>query len=163
MGCVRAHQAGAAGRRKRAQIAADVTRGKSKRAHAGDLQMREVLANPTPLFEEGLDRRGHLGRLGVKAEVLMDAGGEIEDRLEQRPSRSKGNLGVGGQLRLGGDADRIEDELVSVQPLLAVIARHGVAHRLPGWRFRECEGAARRAPPTRCSLPQSSGCATQAA
>ena len=49
--------------------------------------MREILADAAALFEEGLDRRGDFGGLGIETEVLMDAAGEIEDRLEQRPAR----------------------------------------------------------------------------
>ena len=46
----------------------------------------------------------------------MDAGGEIESRLQERTSRRKGLGGIGGQFRFGGDAERVEDELEAFRP-----------------------------------------------
>src|SRR5579859_1419768 len=77
MGSVGADQAWTARRRNGPQISADVTRRKAKRAHAGDLQMRKVLAHSAALFEEGGDGRSHFGCLGIEAEILVDARGQV--------------------------------------------------------------------------------------
>ena len=55
----------------RAQIAAHIARRQAQRPQAGDLQMGEILADAAALFEECLDRRGDLGRLGVETEILV--------------------------------------------------------------------------------------------
>src|ERR1700727_1020973 len=96
--------------------------------------MGEVLANSATLFKEGFDRCGHFGGLGVKAEILVDAPGEVEDRLQERTTRRKRLVGVECKLRLGGDTDGVEDELISVRSLRAMFGGHCVSHRFPGWR-----------------------------
>src|SRR5580704_1779370 len=114
VGSIGSHQAGTAGWGNGTEISADIPCRQPQRSHTGDLQMGKVLANSAAFFKEGFDRCGHLGRLGVKAEILIDAGGEIENCLEQRAFVGKRFAGVGGQIGLGGDTDGVKDELVSL-------------------------------------------------
>src|SRR5689334_12404410 len=54
---IRAEELLLAGRRLRFKIAADIARGQAERAEAGDLQMREVLADAPTLLQHFAKRR----------------------------------------------------------------------------------------------------------
>ena len=99
--------------------------------------MREVLADATALFEEGFDRSGDFGGFGVKAKVLVNAGGQIEDRLEQWTALGKRRPGVRRERRLGGNTGGVENELVRFQTFGGVIAGQCVADRFPRCRVGE--------------------------
>src|ERR1700722_17976864 len=99
--------------------------------------MGEILANSATLFKEGFDGCGDFGGLGVKAEILVDARGEAEDRLQQGTSRRKRLASVGCQVWLRGDTEGVEDELIRVCSLRAMVGGYGVSHYYPGGRLGE--------------------------
>src|ERR1039457_3740333 len=131
---VGAYQTRAPRRRHGSQIAADVTRRKAERPHAPDLEMSEVLAHAAALFEKRLDGGRDFGGLLVKAEILVDSAGEIENRREQRTSFAKRLARIAGQFRTGPHAWGIENELPGVQDLVATVAGQRPPHGLPGRR-----------------------------
>jgi hypothetical protein len=97
--------------------------------------MCEILAHAAPLFEEGLHRRGDLRGLLVKAEILVDSAGEIEDRRQQWTCRRKRLARISGEFRTGPHALGIENELPGVQDFaggLGSVAGQRLPHGLPG-------------------------------
>ena len=75
--------------RRRDQVAAHVARRQAHRAQAGDLQMREVLADAAAQAQHLVDRRRDAGRCLVVGEILVDAVGEIRHRVQQRRGRAE--------------------------------------------------------------------------
>ena len=94
---VRTHETRLAFRRMRAQITAHITRRQSKRAQAGDAEVREILADTAAFFPDLLERRGDSGGARVELEIFMDAAGQIAGTHEQRGVLAKTFAGVIGQ------------------------------------------------------------------
>ena len=61
MGSIRSHQPGLSGRRIGAKISADVPCGKVDGTKAGDLNVREILADASPFPKDLFHRSSHRG------------------------------------------------------------------------------------------------------
>ena len=123
------------------EVAAHVARRRG-RARAGRRSPggRSPGRRPRRVAQHLGDRRGDGRGVGVVREVGVDAVGQVEHRLEQRPTRrERGRRVVGAassSRRTYGDS---KSELVGVEASVERSARHGRARdRLPRRRVRRC-------------------------
>ena len=86
VGCVGSHQTRLARRRKCSEITTYVARGQPKRTQTGDLQMREILADAAPLFEERLNRRTDFRGLVIESKIPIDPMRKIAHAFEHGPA-----------------------------------------------------------------------------
>ncbi len=107
--------------RQGAEVAADVAGRQAERAQAGDLQMREILADAAPFFEESFHGSAHFGGFGIEDEILVDAAGEVASGFEKRAAgRETTRARNAARVGTGADARGIEGELISVQTFRGV-------------------------------------------
>ena len=97
------------------QIPADVSRGKSQRAQAADLQMREVLADALVRMKNFLDRRIDFRGARQKFEIVMDALGQIQNACKERAPGWEGMAREFGQFRRPGHVRRFKNEFAGGQ------------------------------------------------
>jgi hypothetical protein len=119
-------------RRRSDQITADVTRRKSQRAQAADLQMREILADALVRSKNFLNRRIDFRRAREKFEIVMDAFGQIENAVQIRATWYKGIAGESGQFRGPGHVRRFEDEFAGGQHFAVGRDGQNLQDLLPG-------------------------------
>ena len=112
MRCVGADETGLAGRRIRAKIATDVARGKSERAKAGDLEVREILTHAAALAEQLFGGGAHIGGFCIEGKILVNAGGEIKQRSAQGRPGVKDLRAYLANSSEGLDAGRFELKLI---------------------------------------------------
>lgn len=97
--------------------------------------MGEILGQtPREVDQHLFEGRGDDGGLRVVGEFLIDACGEVEDGVPERPAGGEGGHGIRGQFGRGVHEGRVEDELECVEPGGQDLRLQGVANRLPRGR-----------------------------
>ena len=134
---IRANQLRLPHGRPREQIAADIARGQAHRAQAGNLDMREILADALLVPQHLLDRRRNVGRSALIGEALIDARGQVAHRIEQRAAFGKARAREFMDLAGWPDVPRgagIEDRLESLGPKVRPKLRRDIvpARRIGG-------------------------------
>jgi hypothetical protein len=99
--------------------------------------MSEVLTHAPPLLEEFLDWGRDVSRLGIEAEIPVYLSHEFEHCLQQWTSGGKRRARVVGKFPARRHALRIEDKLVRVQTLLAMVGHQRFDNGLPRRRCRK--------------------------
>jgi hypothetical protein len=82
------------GRRISFEIAADVSSREPLRAQAGELEMREILADAAARFEYVCQRAGDCGCGRIKRKILVDPSRQIANGIKDRAARRKRTPGV---------------------------------------------------------------------
>src|SRR5258706_15888104 len=111
VGCVSAGKSFLAGRRIGFQITAHVAGRQTERPEATNLDVGEVLANPSPILKYLFERSADRSSLRIKFKIPVDSLCQVLDRLKDGAAFRKRTGRISGH-RLGNfDQWRIEDEL----------------------------------------------------